>query len=124
MHEKFSGAMITVAIAATVAAVPVASAQAPAPSAATAAAAALKTPWGEPDFQGIWTDENDTPLQRPARFANQEFFTPAQRAELDQARTEVLVNADKRPEEGPRATLPAPTIRNSCRSSGPARARR
>jgi hypothetical protein len=20
----------------------------------------LKTPWGEPDLQGIWTDENDT----------------------------------------------------------------
>jgi hypothetical protein len=26
--------------------------------------AALKTPWGEPDLQGIWTDESDTPLQR------------------------------------------------------------
>ncbi len=36
----------------------------------------LKTPWGEPDLQGIWTDETDTPLQRPARFANQEFFSP------------------------------------------------
>ena len=28
------------------------------------AAATLKTPWGEPDLQGIWTDESDTPLQR------------------------------------------------------------
>ena len=28
----------------------------------------LKTPWGEPDLQGIWTLETDTPLQRPARF--------------------------------------------------------
>ena len=44
----------------------------------------LKTPWGEPDLQGIWTDETDTPLQRPARFANQEVFTEAQRAELVQ----------------------------------------
>jgi len=35
----------------------------------------LKTPWGEPDLQGIWTDETDTPLQRPAQYANQEFFT-------------------------------------------------
>src|SRR6516165_11675192 len=35
-------------------------------------AAALKTPLGEPDLQGIWTDESDTPLQRPARYANQE----------------------------------------------------
>src|SRR5712672_688470 len=65
--------------------------------------AAPKTPWGEPDLQGIWTDETDTPLQRPAKFAAQEFFTAAQRAELDEVRTAVLVNADnagKRSENG------------------------
>jgi hypothetical protein len=27
--------------------------------------------WGEPDLQGIWTDEFDTPFQRPAKYANQ-----------------------------------------------------
>jgi hypothetical protein len=71
------------------------SAQAQMPSAtAPASAPALKTPWGDPDLQGIWTDETDTPLQRPAKYAGQEFFTPAQRAELDEARTAVLVNAD------------------------------
>jgi hypothetical protein len=57
---------------------------------ATAPAPALKTPWGEPDLQGIWTDEFDTPLQRPAQYADQEFFTEAQREELDKERTEVL----------------------------------
>jgi len=31
--------------------------------------------WGEPDLQGIWTDESDTPLQRSPKFANQETFT-------------------------------------------------
>src|SRR5262252_1398682 len=30
--------------------------------------AQIKTPWGEPDLQGIWTMEFDTPLQGPARF--------------------------------------------------------
>src|SRR5262249_47807748 len=45
--------------------------------------------------QGIWTDETDTPLQRPAKYAAQEFFTATQRAELDEARTAVLVNAGK-----------------------------
>src|SRR5215831_9198853 len=49
-------------------------------------APSLKTSWGEPDLQGIWTNETTTPLQRPSRFANQEFFTDAQRAELDRAR--------------------------------------
>jgi hypothetical protein len=52
--------------------------------------AALKTPWGEPDLQGIWKDEFDTPLQRPAKYMNQEFFTPAQRAELDNERATIV----------------------------------
>src|SRR5438874_2133652 len=62
-------------------------------------AAPLKTAWGEPDLQGIWTDETDTPLQRPARYANQEFFTPEQRAEVDRARTQMLAR-DRRSERG------------------------
>ena len=49
-------------------------AQAPAPVAA-AAAPASTTPWGEPDLQGIWTDETYTPLQRSPKYASQEFFT-------------------------------------------------
>ncbi len=58
------------------------------------------TPWGEPDLQGIWTDETDTPLQRPAKFANQEFFTAEQRAELDKERAAAL-GRDRR---GPRGS--------------------
>jgi hypothetical protein len=97
--------MITVAIAAAAVAVisvftTPTSAQGQAPSVtAPAPAPALKTPWGEPDLQGIWTDETDTPLQRPAKYANQEFFTEAQRAELDEARTAMLVR-DRRAERG------------------------
>jgi hypothetical protein len=45
--------------------------------------APLKTPWGEPDLQGIWSRDADIPLERPAKYANQEFFTDAERAELD-----------------------------------------
>ena len=71
-------------------------AQAPAVS---ATATVLKTPWGEPDLQGIWTEETDTPLQRPARYADQEFFTAAQRAELDRQRA-ALAGKDKRAERG------------------------
>ncbi|HWZ55650.1 MAG TPA: hypothetical protein VNZ63_06240, partial [Verrucomicrobiae bacterium] len=63
------------------------------------AAATLKTPWGEPDLQGIWMDESDTPLQRPAKYANQEFFSEAQRAELDKERA-ALLGRDKRVERG------------------------
>jgi len=60
---------------------------------------ALKTPWGEPDLQGIWTYEFDTPLQRPTRYASQEFFTEQQRAELDRERTAMLAR-DGRQERG------------------------
>jgi hypothetical protein len=64
-----------------------------------AAAPTLKTPWGEPDLQGIWTDEFDTPLQRPAKYATQEFFTEAQREEINNGRT-VLLARDSRAERG------------------------
>lgn len=57
---------------------------------ADAAEPALKTPWGDPDLEGIWTDETATPLQRPAKYANQEFFSDAQRIELDKERAELL----------------------------------
>src|SRR5207248_5381690 len=58
-----------------------------------------KTPWGEPDLQGIWTDSTDTPLQRPAKFANQEYFTPEQRAELDKQRA-AMIDRDRHSERG------------------------
>src|SRR2546421_11186505 len=49
----------------------------------------LKTPWGEPDLQGIWTDEYQTPLQRPATYAGKEFFTDEERAALDAKRAAI-----------------------------------
>jgi hypothetical protein len=104
MREMFSGSMITVAIAGAAVSVVIsvsiirASAQAPVAS-ATAPAPTLTTPWGEPDLQGIWTDETDTPLQRSPKFANQEFFTEAQRAELDQQRS-AMMGRDRRAERG------------------------
>ena len=67
--------------------------------AASAPGPVLKTPWGEPDLQGIWMEETDTPLQRPAKYADQEFFTEAQRAELDYVRS-ALAGKDKRAERG------------------------
>ncbi len=58
-----------------------------APAAAPAAGPAPKTPWGHPDLQGIWLDEFDTPLERPARYADQEFFTDEERAAQDDERS-------------------------------------
>jgi hypothetical protein len=54
-----------------------------APSAGAKTGPTLKTPWGEPDLQGIWTKDADIPLQRPAKWAGREFFTDEERAALD-----------------------------------------
>ncbi len=48
-------------------------------------AAAAKTPWGEPDLQGIWSVELLVPLERPAGVTN-EFYTEEEVAELDRQR--------------------------------------
>jgi hypothetical protein len=100
MRDRFSGSMVTVALVAAAVGAAVSgpvtrtSAQAPA-----ASSLALKTPWGEPDLQGIWTDEFDTPLQRPARYGSQEFFTAAQREEIDKQRA-AHFGGDPRQERG------------------------
>jgi len=44
---------------------------------------ATRTPWGEPDLQGIWTIETLTPLERPAEFAGKEFLTEQEAAALE-----------------------------------------
>ena len=100
MRESFSGSMIGIAIAAAAVglAVSVLPIQAQVAS-ATEQAAAARTPWGDPDLQGIWTDETDTPLQRSPKYGDQEFFTEAQRADLDRQRAN-MQGRERRAERG------------------------
>ena len=58
------------------------------------------TPWGAPDLQGIWTTDYDTPLERPARYADQEFFTDEERAALDSERARLLAQDRRRSPRG------------------------
>ena len=60
---------------------------------------AVTTPWGEPDLQGIWTTQFDTPLQRNVKYGTREFFTEEERTKLDQERA-ALMGRDKRVERG------------------------
>jgi hypothetical protein len=100
MRDRISLSMITVAIAAIgVSAVISASL-----TRTSAQAPVLKTSWGEPDLQGIWTDETDVPMQRAARYGTQEFFTEAERADLDRRRSTVI-GRDKRAERGTEADV-------------------
>jgi hypothetical protein len=105
MRDRSLSSMLVVAASLSitvgiVAAVTHTLAQSPPGSAAPALKTALKTPWGEPDLQGIWTDETDTPLQRPAKYADHEFFTPQERAELDRERSGLLGGERARFERG------------------------
>ncbi len=61
-----------------------------APTVAVKTGPAPKTPWGEPDLQGIWSRDVDVPLERPAKYANQEFFSDAERAELDRQIADIV----------------------------------
>ncbi len=59
-------------------------APAPAKSTATAkAGAALRTPWGDPDLQGVWFVMADVPLERSAANAGKEFLTDEEMAAAD-----------------------------------------
>jgi len=94
MARRFLGviALATVFLAAIVllklAPVPVGG-QASKPAATAVKGPAPKTPWGEPDLQGIWTDIYETPLQRSPLHAGKEFFTDEERAALDAQRAAI-----------------------------------
>ena len=56
-----------------------------------------RTPWGDPDLQGTWSNAATTPLERPAKFGNREFLTEQERAAEDH---ETSVGTDKRSDPG------------------------
>ena len=61
---------------------------------------AAKTSWGEPDLQGLWSDEYQIPLQRPAKYAGKETLTDAEIAALDKERAAKPSFGEKRGEKG------------------------
>ena len=57
-----------------------------------------RTPWGDPDLMGTYTNKTFTPLQRPPELAGREFLTAEEMATLEQeriARNERLLNAPR-----------------------------
>src|SRR3954464_8666769 len=97
MNHRFSTSMVTVFMATAALSTAISLLAAPTSAQAPKSSSTLKTPSGEPDLQGIWTEEFDTPVQRPPSYANQEFFTEAQRQELDRKRA-VHYGSDPRQE--------------------------
>ncbi len=48
-----------------------------------AGALAQTTPWGDPDLQGVWSNQTPVPLERPAALANKPTFTEQEAAEAE-----------------------------------------
>ena len=55
-----------------------------------------RTPDGQPDLQGIWSNAVITPLERPADLADKEFLTEEEAIEYERRRLEET-NMDRRP---------------------------
>ena len=107
MRYRFLGSMALLAV--VVMPLPVAG-QTPATAAKTAPAAKTtkpytqpKTPWGDPDLQGIWNNATSTPMQRPATVGEKGVLTPQ---EADQFAEELAENLNRdRRDGGPEADV-------------------
>jgi hypothetical protein len=51
----------------------------------------LTTPWGHPDFQGVWTNQTPVPLERPRELGTKAFFTRQEAAEFERTHIKRLV---------------------------------
>src|SRR5438270_7769683 len=91
-------ALAAVAIVASLAPASVAG-QAVSPAAKTSAThkagTSLRTPDGQPDLQGVWTNNSVTPLERPKDLAAKEFYTEAELKELAKKEHERLVQIEE-----------------------------
>jgi hypothetical protein len=57
----------------------------------TVLGSAHKTPWGDPDLQGIWSNQTPTPLERPDGLANKHTFTEEEAAEFERTSLDRLL---------------------------------
>src|SRR4029453_4152836 len=62
-----------------------------------------RTPDGQPDLQGIWTNATLTPLQRPADLGDKQFFTEQEAAAYEKQRIQQTdvdrIDAERGPAE-------------------------
>src|SRR5258707_14501980 len=56
-----------------------------------------KTPDGQPDLQGMWTNATITPFERPTALAGKAFLSEEEAAALERQAAERRQNADENP---------------------------
>ena len=95
-HRCLAAALVVVASVALAPALAAAQSAAETPS--------LRTAWGDPALSGIWDFRSITPLQRPEQFADREFLTAEEAANLEQATVdrelELLLRPARRTQAG------------------------
>ena len=87
MNHRYVAASLSVIVVITLSVIPAAAQNVP------------RTPWGQPDIQGIWDFRTITPLERPTALADKEFLTAEEAANLEQEtvdRNERLLERDAR----------------------------
>jgi hypothetical protein len=79
--------------------------QTPTPTAkATRTWASLRTPWGDPDLQGLWTNATITPFERPSELGGKQVLTEEEAVDFEK-QTLVTRDADRRDGAGTDADL-------------------
>ena len=92
MHHRFLTSLAIPAVVLAVVSLPAVAGQAPTAAGQTKAAAkkvpagktwtAPRTPWGDPDLQGVWNDATSTPLQRPGGVGDKQVLRDEEAAEF------------------------------------------
>jgi hypothetical protein len=74
-----------------------------------------RTPYGQPDLEGVWTNVSITPLERPSQFGNGIGLTPEQALQLEAAAIEHYIEGNAPTDPNAPAT---DTTRKHCQGPG------
>jgi hypothetical protein len=99
MRGRYLAALLT--LMAVVLLVPVpAIGQAPPSKAKTAKWEHPRTPWGDPDVQGIWNNVTATPLERPKELSEKALLTNEEAADYEKSIADRQAQVESRPHTG------------------------
>ena len=92
-HRHFVSSLIVLTVLAASASIASGQAAVSKAKAPAAAAASLKTSWGDPDLQGVWTNHHGVPLERPGNLAEKSELSPEDVQALE---TAAAANRDRK----------------------------
>src|SRR6266446_4044786 len=101
MNYRYFGSMATLALGVVVLLTPASAAgQALSPVAKTTTVRKTWTPPrtadGQPDLQGVWTNNTVTPLERPKELAGKEFYTESELKDIQKQERERLAVTEEK----------------------------